>query len=170
MSLKMMMPYEEMITSGDVFEWQPEMGEVFFLSHQWTSFSHPDPEAEQLEVAQGFLSKVGEGKIKSLFATQEEWLAFHYKESNRFLNFDVVDEEQIAADVNEGYVWLDYASVPQAADAAAEEQRLRAIDSIPFYVDHALCFLAIVPKVEHKDLKGTYCTYKSWSVEGDRLD
>ena len=48
--------------------------------------------------------------------------------------------------------------------AEAEEQRLKAIDSIPYYVDHALCFLAIVPKIEHKDLPGTYCTYKSWQV------
>lgn len=166
MGLDRMTSYEDMMKDNLVFEWTPEMGRVFFLSHQWTSFSHPDPDGEQLAVAQGFLSKVGEGKIKSLFATEEEWLAFHYKESNRFLKFDVVGEEQMASDVNEGYVWLDYASVPQAADPESEEQRLRAIDSIPFYVDHALCFLAIVPKVEHKDLKGTYCTYKSWMERG----
>ena len=53
-----------------------------------------------------------------------------------------------------------------SAGFPAEEPRLRAIDSIPFYVDHALCFLAIVPKVEHKDLPGTYCTYKSWQERG----
>ena len=166
MSLDKMKPYEEMIQNESVFEWKQEMGKVFFLSHQWTSFSHPDPEAEQLKTAQGFLGKVAEGKIKSLFATEEEWLAFHYKETNRFLQFDPVTEEQMAGDVQDGYVWLDYASVPQAADPAAEEQRLRAIDSIPFYVDHALCFMAIVPKVEHKDLKGTFCTYKSWMERG----
>ena len=197
MSLKVMKPYEEMIKTGSVFEWTPEMGKVFFLSHQWTSFGHPDPASEQLEVAQTFLGKVGEGQIRSLFATEEEWLAFHYKESNRFLQFDPVTEEQIAEDVKSGYVWLDFASVPQVCERAkergacgaahgmhapashlhppislplslqaaeAEEQRLKAIDSIPYYVDHALCFLAIVPKIEHKDLPGTYCTYKSWQV------
>ena len=164
MSLKIMRPYEELIKTGDVFEWTPDMGRCFFMSHQWTSFSHPDPQAEQLTVAQTFLSKVGKGQIRSLFATEEEWLAFHYKEANRFLQFDVVTEEQIADDVSNGYVWLDYASVPQAVEA--EEARLRAIDSIPFYVDHALCFLAIVPKIEHKDLPGTFCTYKSWMERG----
>ena len=56
-------------------------------------------------MAQGFLSKIGEGKIKSLFATNEEWLAFHYKESNRFLQFDPVGEEEMASDVSSGYVW-----------------------------------------------------------------
>ena len=140
------------------------MGRVFFLSHQWTSFSHPDPESEQLKVAQEFLGKVKEGRIKELFATEEEWLAFHHKEVNRFLQYEVVTEQQMADDVSDGYVWLDFASVPQAV--AAEEERLRAIDSIPYYVDHALCFLAIVPKIQHKDLPGTYCTYKSWMDRG----
>lgn len=164
MALDKMKPYEEMIASGDVFEWNKAMGGVFFLSHQWTSFSHPDPMSEQLDVAQKFLGKIRDGKIRSLFATDEEWKAFHYKESNRFLQFDPVGEEEMANDVSAGYVWLDFASVPQAA--SAEEARLRAIDSIPYYVDHALCFLAIVPKVEHKDLPGTYCTYKSWQERG----
>ena len=48
MSLKIMRPYEELIKTGDVFEWTPDMGRCFFMSHQWTSFSHPDPQAEQL--------------------------------------------------------------------------------------------------------------------------
>ena len=73
---------------------------------EWTSFSHPDPLAEQLQTAQGFLEKIGKGQIRSLFATEEEWLAFHYKEANRFLQFDPVTEEQMAADVLGGYVWL----------------------------------------------------------------
>jgi len=166
MELKVMLPYEELLKRGDVFEWQPAMGKVFFLSHQWTSFSHPDPASEQLDVAQSFLTKVAAGQSRSLFATREEWEAFHFKESNRFLHFDVVTEEQMADDATTGYIWLDYASVPQAHNPQAEEQRLRAIDSIPYYVDHALCFLAIVPKIEHKDLPGTFCTYKSWMDRG----
>ena len=164
MELDQMLPYEEMIKEKKVFEWTPDMGRVFFLSHQWTSFVHPDPKSEQLEVAQTFLNKVAKGMIKSLFATQEEWEAFHYKEANWFLHFDPVTEEEMAEDVKNGYVWLDYASVPQAADA--EEERLRAIDSIPYYVDHALVFCAIVPKLAHKDLPGTFCTYKSWQDRG----
>lgn len=85
MNLKVMTCYEDLIKTGLVFEWTPDMGRVFFLSHQWTSFSHPDPKSEQLKVGQEFLTKVAEGKIRSLFATEEEWLAFHYKEANRFL-------------------------------------------------------------------------------------
>merc|ERR1719506_1138374 len=102
MSLEVMVPYEELIQTGDVFEWDASMGGVFFLSHQWTSFSHPDPLSEQLEVAQGFLGKCSEGKVRSLFATEEEWLAFHHKESNRFLNLTPVGEEEMANDVKHG--------------------------------------------------------------------
>ena len=109
------------------------------------------------------------------------------------MNFPTVTEEGMAAEVNDGYVWLDYSSVPQVRISPylpisphispylhvvwldyssvpqakeAEEARLRAIDSIPFYVDHASAFIALVPRVEHKDLPGVFCDYKSWQSRG----
>ena len=43
MKLDKMLPYEKMIETNDVFEWQPEMGRgVFFLSHQCTARIKPE--------------------------------------------------------------------------------------------------------------------------------
>ena len=137
---------------------------VFFISHQWTSFSHPDPKGEQLRTAQQLLRTIGDGKLRDIFATQEEYEAYYYKEVNRFMQFPKASAEVMAEEVGSGYVWLDFASVPQSH--AAEEERLRAIDSIPSYVDHASVFLALVPRVEHKDLPGVFCDYKSWTERG----
>ena len=55
LELKTMRSHEDMLAEGKVFEWTPSMGRVWFMSHQWTSFSHPDPASEQLAVyaAQG---------------------------------------------------------------------------------------------------------------------
>ena len=52
LELKTMRSHEDMLAEGKVFKWTPSMGRVWFMSHQWTSFSHPDPAAEQLTVAQ----------------------------------------------------------------------------------------------------------------------
>ena len=118
----------------------------------------------QLRVAQQLLTRCRAGHLRLIFATDEEWLAYHQKDQTGTLQFARVTPEHMAEDVRTGYVWLDYSSVPQAA--AAEEARLRAIDSIPFYVDHASTFIALVPRVEHVDLPGTFCDYKSWTERG----
>lgn len=164
MQMKKMCSFEDMLAEGLVFEWEPWMGRVWFMSHQWTSFSHPDPGSEQLDVAQQLMKTVMAGKMRDIFATEEEWQAYITKEANRFLNFPELTAEGVAEDAKHGYVWLDYSSVPQAREA--EEQRANAIDSIPYYVDHALVFLALVPRVEHKDLPGVFCDYKSWTSRG----
>ena len=99
------------------------------LRRRWTSFRHPDPESEQLVTAQKLLTTIRKGGLRSLFATEEEWNAYHLKEANRFMNFPEVTAEGMAEDVKDGYVWLDYSSVPQAKEA--EEARLSAIGTIP---------------------------------------
>lgn len=165
LELKVMQNYEELIVDKKVFQWTPDMGDrVFFLSHQWTSFSHPDPLGEQLRCAQQVLRTIEAGKLRDIFATEEEYNAYFHKEANRFMNFSKVTPEKMAEEVKNGFVWLDFASVPQSREA--EEQRLNAIDSIPSYVDHALAFIALVPRVEHKDLPGVFCDYKSWMERG----
>lgn len=163
--MDVMLSYEDMVKDGRVFKWDESMGDrVFFLSHQWTSFSHPDPLGEQLKVAQQVLTTIQKGELRSLFATEEEYQAYYEKEANRFMNFPKVEPAMMAEEVKEGFVWLDYSSVPQSREA--EPERLCAIDSIPSYVDSALAFIALVPRVEHKNLPGVYCDYKSWMSRG----
>ena len=63
----------------------------------------------------------------------------------------------------EGHVWLDYSCVPQAADA--QEPRLKAIESIPHYIDASRTFFALCPPVSHKEL-GHTCDYHTWRKRG----
>ena len=123
--LNSMLSYEEMVADGRVFKWEPSMGDrVFFISHQWTSFSHPDPKGEQLRTAQQLLRTIGDGKLRDIFATQEEYEAYYYKEVNRFMQFPKASPEVMAEEVGSGYVWLDFASVPQSQGNRSESERI----------------------------------------------
>ena len=47
-----------------ISEDEEERGRVIFLSHQWCSFLHPDPEADQLKALQVVLKRLYDGEIK----------------------------------------------------------------------------------------------------------
>lgn len=156
LSLKSMEPHEEMLANGRVVEWSPDKhGPCHFLSHQWSSYAHPDPEGEQLACIQSVLRRIMAGEMGEMFATAREARVFHDAG---------VDDTTMAADVRDGYAWLDYACVPQAKEN--EASRLRAIDSIPYYIANSLCFFAVVPRVKHKDIKGAVCDYATWLSRG----
>ena len=61
-------------------------------------------------------------------------------------------------------VWLDFACVPQSPEHV--EDRLAAIDSIPWYIHHATNFFAVVPRIDHSDLAGVHCDYNTWQKRG----
>ena len=42
LTMDRMMSFEELMETGDIFEWDPSKGPVFFVSHQWTADSEPD--------------------------------------------------------------------------------------------------------------------------------
>ncbi|KAL3906352.1 MAG: hypothetical protein SGPRY_010581 [Prymnesium sp.] len=46
------------------------------------------------------------------------------------------------------------------------EERLLAIDSIPWYIDHSLNFFVLVPAIPHSDLPDVVCDYQSWKERG----
>ena len=60
-------------------------------------------------------------------------------------------------------MWLDFSCVPQAADA--QEDRLKAIESIPHYIDASTTFVALCPPITHKELD-YMCDYHSWRNRG----
>ena len=48
--LSRMIKHEELME--ELVEWSPELGPLLFMSHQWTSFSEPDPTEKQFECVQ----------------------------------------------------------------------------------------------------------------------
>mmetsp|Transcript_34201 Transcript_34201/g.75119 ORF Transcript_34201/g.75119 Transcript_34201/m.75119 type:complete len:839 (-) Transcript_34201:132-2648(-) len=165
LSLDRMLPFEEMVARGLLFEAEENVDNLFFISHQWTSFEDPDPTGTQLATLQAVMRATLAGKLSSLFGTPDEWAGFARTEHKmNAMKLPVMSEESLAAEAAEGYVWLDYACVPQAAGAAA--QRAAAIRSIPHYIDASAMFVALCPRIEHSDLPGTFCDYHTWRRRG----
>jgi len=72
------------------------------------------------------------------------------------------------------YIWLDYFSVPQigayhtSQDDAEQEASdlIRAVNSIPAYIEHTTHFFALCPTVQHSDLPEITCDFASWKMRG----
>ena len=159
-----MQSFEELMKKGDLVEWKPGMGLVFFLSHQWTAFNEPDHTGTQLRAIQGVFQHMHKKTFSTLFGTEQEWNHFCSKDAVGALNiFERITEDNLHEEVQNGYVWLDYSCVPQAAEA--QEARLKAIESIPHYVDACTTFMALCPPVKHKELDYV-CDYHTWRKRG----
>ncbi|KAL1508797.1 hypothetical protein AB1Y20_004892 [Prymnesium parvum] len=132
---------------------------------------HPDPTKTQLRAVQSVLRTIMRGDIKELFASESHWRDYAKANIPFSTSFFTVGDakvmltpEELAEEALSSQVWLDFACVPQSAENI--KQRLSAIDSIPWYIDHALNFFVVVPRVEHSDLPGVRCDYHSWRSRG----
>ncbi|CAE7590852.1 ANKRD17 [Symbiodinium sp. CCMP2456] len=145
-----MHPHEQLLQSGQVILHESSFHTIF-VSHQWLGRHHPDPEGKQLAVLQhavrGFIS----GALR--LETDVVTTFFH---GNRMFSAD----ERRA--IRDGYVWLDWFCIPQ--DKKRGPDRLRAIKSIPSYVDSCNVFVSLVPRVPHES--GNLCDYESWCRRG----
>jgi hypothetical protein len=61
-----------------------------------------------------------------------------------------------------------YISVPQIGSYFDSEKSdlMRAVASIPAYVERSSHFFAVVPTVKHSDLEGVECDLGSWLERG----
>ena len=62
------LPHEALKASGKVKQ-MGESDEVIFVSHQWTSFSHPDPAGNQLRALQTQIRTLSKGKTAAVSYT-----------------------------------------------------------------------------------------------------
>jgi len=70
--------------------------------------------------------------------------------------------------IGDAYIWMDYMSVPQIGtylDAGVSDL-MKAVESIPAYVEKASHFFAVTPTVTHADLPSVTCNYGSWLKRG----
>lgn len=166
MAMEKMRNFEELRNTGELEEWNKSKGPVFFLSHQWTSFDEPDHTGTQLRTAQEIFRSMQAGTIDKNFGSPEDWRIYAEKDSSGtgIFPYVKVTAEGLQKEASEGFIWLDYACIPQAADA--QEDRLKAIESIPHYIDASTSFIALCPYVAHKELAGTHCDYHTWRMRG----
>eukprot|EP00438_Fugacium_kawagutii_P021062 Skav234308 [mRNA] locus=scaffold1018:316977:318348:+ [translate_table: standard] len=141
-------PHEILKAEGLLENWIPTMFTVF-VSHQWLSRNHPDPNGTQLQVLQGRKLKI-------------QWDAVTEFHGGVLLEVEVQR-------LHMAHVWLDYFSIPQLVDGDStphlEENQLKYIEAIPAFVGRCDVFLALVPSDRHSDT-GLHCNFSSWLQRG----
>ena len=118
-----MQTHEDLMAAGKLYEFDEEMGNAMFVSHQWVTSEHPDPEMEQLGVLQQALQNLLAGRSQVSRAPAEElWMS-------RLRCPTMSDFNARAL-----YLWYDYFSCPQGTSPEAALNQQLAIDCIPSYV------------------------------------
>ena len=160
--------------------------EINFVSHQWLGFREADPEQAHLNTMQDVFKRAAAGK--AIFKTEEMWQTFvkgRSKQLEKSQGNEVVargerqawapekSAETFSRSVRDGWVWMDYISIPQtigcttAEEVATEvEAQGRAISSIPGYVLRTTNFWVCCPGgCRHVDA-GHLCGYATWERRG----
>ena len=180
MSLEKLEPHQTLLAKGVLVEWVPEMeGKVIFVSHEWLSYTHADPDGVQLRSLQSVLGRLMRGEI----ARVAPYWAYQMVLGKRM----VVKADAWKASLPDMFIWLDYASIPQVgargtktdtADMAKEDlQRMDvdlaktvqdlqdAVNSIPGYVQRAAMIIINAPVCHHTDTNRV-CNFSTWTSRG----
>ena len=120
--------HRELKDEGILIEYREDLGHSMFVSHQWASFDHPDPQFQQLSVLQQVLSQLltTDMPINSNIMTR---VALGYSQC-------IFPQEWRERPL---LIWYDYFSIPQLEvrnQSVTPTDLQNAVDSIPTYVKH----------------------------------
>ena len=169
---ELMEPHQHLLQRGDLIRWVnvPSDAEIVFVSHEWLSYAHPDPEGKKLKTLCRVLERLRDGDIDRV-----DMSALHtiqYKHNFTVLSNDWKDM------LRRTFLWVDWFSMPQPSaekvedigDAKMEELRARgsrAIRSIPAYVERSDFMMILAPPSEHKNRGDDDNTcYRTWRRRG----
>lgn len=168
-------PHQKLKAAGKLIKWTPDLRRpVMFLSHQWLSFKHPDPQMVQVRTFQGLLQRLLTGVMdvslcalhKCGFDQVPAIKGAHWKEM-----------------LPNAVVWMDYISMPQpgaeeientSTDGLATSTAMRwklsteleqAVRSIPSYVENSEYFFVLAPHAEHYNLDSVVDN-ETWASRG----
>ena len=127
-----------------------------FISHQWVSAHHPDPEGQQLKVFQAAMVNLLNGSTEAKPTLWSEILSFVAGWRPHFAMADISGSNVV--------VWYDYFSIPQDTHAHSSEQR-NAINSIPAYIDRCEFFVVLCPPLKHATTH-SHLNHHSWAERG----
>ena len=167
------LPHEALKASGKVKQ-MSETDEVIFVSHQWTSFSHPDPAGNQLRALQTQIRTLSKGKT----AVKSDYML-----DGGYQYSMLTTGKEWAKQLPNMYIWLDYCCIPQPGAAAGGvhaaqhsdhregegdlvAQLKAAVNSIPSYLARSTMMWILVPPVKHESLEGAICDHNSWRRRG----
>lgn len=142
-----MATHEVLKARGDVIVFEEGMGSAGFVSHQWVSQTHPDPDLRQMQVLQDALKRLLRGSgVVSLDKASESLLPFA-----KGVQFEEFQARAL-------FLWYDYFSVPQL-----KEKQAPAIRSIPAYIAKCRYFFALCPTIDCPD---RVLNVASWARRG----
>ena len=127
---------------GKLVKFTDDLGRAAFVSHQWLTQQHPDPDFKQMRTLQDAVRRI-----------------LH---SSGSLGLDIVTEAMVQTakplplkdfQANALFFWYDYFSCPQLARSTLVIERTSttqadAISSIPAYVARCAFFLALCPVLD----------------------
>jgi len=150
--------HAELLDEGVLVQFQEDMGNALFISHQWAGHEHPDPNFEQSRVLQRALINIFSGRSKiSVDVISSVFMRNVRKVTPKSLRKLPL------------FLWYDYFSVPQIT--ASEEQKTRCLDlqraigSIPSYVERSEIFVILAPVVAFAD-RDELMSKNSWASRG----
>ncbi|CAE8603331.1 unnamed protein product, partial [Polarella glacialis] len=174
------MPSYGQLLEKDLLVEPSDNATVHFISHEWLSRKHPDPDSKQLRRMQGVFLEILGGRFKTLFSP-DDWTTFTKGTSigsqhsplaeaeNAQRTSDTITEDIFKRDIKEGLIWLDWSSIPQVLDAAMDGleqtliEQMAAVYSIGAYLDRCSYFWILAPTAVHKDEKTVrdFSTYRT---------
>ncbi|CAE7667124.1 Ankrd17, partial [Symbiodinium sp. CCMP2456] len=146
--------HEDLADAGVLSEFDESLGKAIFVSHQWLSDTHPDPDFQQLKVLQDALKNIVAGTSSISQALFSE-IVYGRRRG------------PAPGDFAPGHlhIWYDYFSIPQSRGGRASQARQTAIQSIPTYVARCEFFVVLCPALKHRDQKRTL-SHATWGERG----
>ena len=149
--------HQELLRDGILTEMDAACGKAIFLSHQWTSNQHPDPDGKQLKAFQGAMSNLASGSI----VAQPSVLSAL---ANLFAGWQGLSLADLSA--NAIFAWYDYFSIPQSPGRLVRTSlRINAMPLPASLPDKCDFFVVLCPLMRHATTHLTL-NFESWAERG----
>ena len=156
MKMEAVRPHERLMEEDVLVEFDTNMGNAAFISHQWISGEHPDPEFKQMRIMQEALKN-----MLSKMSVIEQNIPGQWFSPYVVLSTEIFHSSPL-------YFWYDYFSLPQIDVNSWDLESLhkpidRAIESIPAYIASCEFFFALCPVVQNPDGSELFSSSTWWS-------
>ncbi|OLQ14444.1 Ankyrin repeat domain-containing protein 17 [Symbiodinium microadriaticum] len=155
-------PHEDLKARGELVDFSDALGKAVFVSHQWLTKKHPDPEFRQMRTLQDAVKRIlnSSGSLSLDPATEAVVPTAKPRPMKDFQTTAL-------------FFWYDYFSCPQLHHASeyvvqktnSRLQQANAISSIPAYVGRCHFFLAVCPVLDCP-VESRVLSASTWSSRG----
>ena len=153
LELSVLPRHEELLEKGALVRWRATMRSVFYVSLEWSSSTHPDPDGKRLDVLKQYFIRMVEGcapNVEADWATQAA-----YGKGRKLTS---VDWKEL---IRDAHIWIMFCSCPTVPTAWSDSTLL----SVPGYIERATHFFALCPPVPFQNASRT-CDFGSWRTRG----